>query len=513
MTVPERRPRIGLRVRLFGGAFAIALCTTIAVAALAIGAVSTIAADISLPGHQVRSPYLKPAPPSGAETILVVGDDHSGTFVKSCNCHLLHADTFMLVHMDPNQGETSMMSIPRDLVVNFTWKGGHYYQQKFNATYSVGSENGGGPAGADKLVLKVASQTLPGLNINHVIDINFSAFIGVVRAIGCVYVDVDHRYLNNLDPSYQPINLQPGYQRLCAEPALSYVRYRHLDSDFVRVARQQDFIRQAKEQLGLFDLATKADQIARAFGKAIRTDIHGATEVGQLLQLIAFSQSRPIRQVPFQYSDAAAPINGELAVTSTPRLIRQSIDDFLNIPPPASAPPSSTTSTSTSTTQHHHHHHHHHTATAATAPGLGPLTVGVESQALTLAPDVPFAVYLPRMQQVSAAPNDFHPYAVRDEQGHLHYGYRVDWYLGTAGEYYGIEGVNWTDPPLFANPSATKTINGRTYMFVDDPPHFHDIGWRVGNALYWVSNTLNETLSNAQMLALAESAHAITRAG
>jgi hypothetical protein len=49
-------------------------------------------------------------------------------------------------------------------------------------------------------------------------------------------------------------------------------------------------------------------------------------------------------------------------------------------------------------------------------------------------------------------------------------------------------------------------------MFVDDPPHFHDIGWRVGNTLYWVSNTLNESLSNQQLLAIAESAQPLTRA-
>ena len=37
----------------------------------------------------------------------------------------------------------------------------------------------------------------------------------------------------------------------------------------------------------------------------------------------------------------------------------------------------------------------------------------------------------------------------------------------------------------------------------------HDIGWRVGNALYWVSNTLLEDLTNPQMLAIAESARPV----
>jgi LCP family protein required for cell wall assembly len=481
--------------RLAGGAIAIALCTTIAVAAIAIGAVSTIAADISVHGH-LGSAYLKVPAPGAGETILVIGDDHSGPFVASCGCHLLHADTFMLVRMDPTQGETSIMSIPRDLLVNFTWKGVPYTDQKFNSTYSIGGY---------KLVLKVAHQTLPGLTINHVIDVNFDAFIGVVRAIGCVYVDVDHRYLNNQDPSYQPINLQPGYQKLCANQALSYVRYRHDDSDFVRVARQQDFIRQAKEQLGLFSLVFKFDQIAKAFGKAIHTDIHTVQQVNDLLRLVAYSQSRPIREVPFQYANANVPINGEDYVTSTPQLIQASVNQLLLAHPKAGLPAGAKRQT-TPATQHRGRRHHHHHAATLHASGLGPLSAGVTTQALPLEPNLGFPLYLPHLQQVSAAPNDFRDYTVRDEQGNPYYGYRVDWYLGIAGEYYGIEGMNWSNPPLFANPSATVTINGRSFLFIDDGSHYHDVGWRVGRALYWVSNTLNENLSNAQMLAIAESA-------
>ena len=495
--------------RFLLGAIGIALATTAGVAALAIGAVSTIAADIALGGKPVHSKFLRAAAPGAPETIMVIGDDHSGPFIQKCQCHLLHADTFMLLRMDPGLGQTSIMSIPRDLMVSFKWGTGQYTDQKFNAAYSIGG---------DALVLKVASQELPQVPINHVIDVNFSAFIGVVRAIGCVYVDVDHRYLNNLDPSYQPINLWPGYQRLCAEPALSYVRYRHDDSDLVRVARQQDFIRQAKEQLGLFDLVSKFDQIAHAFGKAIHTDIRGAKEIDQLLRLVLFSQSKPIRQVSFQYDNGdyqlLTPSGVADYVTSTPKLIAASEYDFLHGHPQPASTAAATRSGSTTgrsgATVRHHRHHHHHAATTLRSLDLFTLASGVASQALTISPKVPFPVYLPRYQTGPAAANDFHAYTVRDESGNLHYGYRVDWYLGAPGEYYGIEGMNWTTPPLFANPSGTQTIGGRSYIFVDDPPHYHYIGWRTGKALYWISNTLNESLSNDQMMRLAESAHAIT---
>ena len=86
-------------------------------------------------------------------------------------------------------------------------------------------------------------EVFPGLKLNNILDVSFQGFIKVVDALGCAYVTVDHRYYNPLGTGYTAINLQPGYQKLCYEDALSYVRYRHTDSDFVRVARQQDFMR------------------------------------------------------------------------------------------------------------------------------------------------------------------------------------------------------------------------------------------------------------------------------
>jgi polyisoprenyl-teichoic acid--peptidoglycan teichoic acid transferase len=409
------------------------------------------------------------------------------------------------VRMDPAQNQTSILSIPRDLLVRFHYKG-QPYTDKFNSTYSLGG---------DDLVEKVAEATLPGITINHVIDFNFASFIQLIDAIGCVYIDVDHRYLNPGDPTYLPINIQPGYQRLCSYKALSYVRYRHTDSDFVRVARQQDFIRQAKEQLGLWGFLTKYSSLAKAFGRAVWTDIRGAHEVANLLELAFFSLSKPVRQVTFNYNDSAYPINTSAgpaeAVTSTPELIRQSIDNFLyEHPKPLIATGTAATSHTTTHASHTSHHHRKRPVTVGVGTNdLYALSPGVSAQALALSVDVDFPVYLPSVQTGPAIASDFHPYKVGDEQHHLHYGYRVDWSTGSEGEYYGIEGINWANPPLFANPNATETIDGRTYLFVDDGSAFRYIGWRERGVLYWISNTLNKDLSNAQMLALAESARPI----
>src|SRR5581483_7168007 len=120
--MPERRRRFGQLPKFLTGAVVVALCTTAAVAALAIGAISTIAADLGK--ATIHSAAITDATPGSPETILVIGDAHGGSYSIACHCHYLHADTFMLVHMDPNAGQTSIMSIPRDLVVSFRYHGG-----------------------------------------------------------------------------------------------------------------------------------------------------------------------------------------------------------------------------------------------------------------------------------------------------------------------------------------------------------------------------------------------------
>ena len=95
---------------------------------------------------------------------------------------------------------------------------------------------------------------LIGLPINYLITVNFRGFKQIVNRLGGVWIDVDRRYFNNnagLSPTfgYAKINLQPGYQLLTGGSALDYVRYRHTDSDFFRVARQQQFVKAMKYQL------------------------------------------------------------------------------------------------------------------------------------------------------------------------------------------------------------------------------------------------------------------------
>ena len=96
-------------------------------------------------------------------------------------------------------------------------------------------------------------------------------------------------------------------------------------------------------------------------------------------------------------------------------------------------------------------------------------------------------------------------YRLRDLGGGKHRAYRMVVRLSQPGDYYGIQGMNWTDPPILREPDGTKTLNGRTYQLYYDGARLRLVAWRKGNAVYWVTNTLLRTLSNKQMLAIASS--------
>jgi len=444
----------------------------------------------------VKAPEYEGAP----QTFLVLGSDRRAKAKNASERGEPHSDTLLLVRFDPKQGQTSVLSIPRDLMVNIhTPEGGYYPNEKINAAYTLGSRLKGVDGGSALAAETIEREVFPGLNLNGIIDVNFKGFIEVVDTLGCAYVNVDHRYLGGgaTGEDFSAINLQPGYQKLCYENALSYVRFRHFDSDFVRVARQQDFMRDLREQVN--PEIGEIDKVAKAVGHAIHSTFDQSnSKLIELSKLIAFSQGKPLRQVHFLTSNVNAQLNGGSYVTSTPELEKKTLENFLHGDEKVELPSSSAHSSSS-----HHHHHHSSPAPSPAAIGLYPTTG--ESEAVTAALHVPFKVLYPRLQTGAASQETVRPYALRNVQKKIKNAYVVVWRVNMQGGYYDFEGTNWLSPPLFKN-ARTQQIGGRTYKLVDDGSHIHVVGWRRGGQLYWVTNTLLEELSNAQMLAIAKSA-------
>ncbi len=279
------------------------------------------------------------ANPGIPQTLLLIGSDHrAGTSWATAN-----TDTMMLVHIDPNSSTINLLSVPRDLRVMIPQ--GHVVAPgKLNSAYSIGGPN--------LLVRILTHQVLPGLQINHIIDVNFGGFESLVNAIGCVYTDVDHRYYNNtVYTNYSSIDIQPGYQKLCGPDALAFVRFRHTDTDIVRNARQQDFLRWVKGQFGEGDLIGQKNKLLSIFGQHTQTDpdLHSVDGLINLFDLVAFSAGHAVKQVPFPAillpcNPTAAVGTGAQAqtpcyVSATPGALHKALQSFMATTTAARAAP------------------------------------------------------------------------------------------------------------------------------------------------------------------------------
>jgi polyisoprenyl-teichoic acid--peptidoglycan teichoic acid transferase len=431
------------------------------------------------------------------QTILLIGSDHRYGAARTD----ARSDTMMLVHLDPDASATTVLSIPRDLKVDYTYNGALRTGAKINETYTVGGE---------ALTAKVIKHLL-GIKINHVVNINFKGFKAVVDAIGCVYADIDHHYyhsnLGSVD-QYAEIDIPAGYQRLCGSKALDYVRFRHADSDFVRAARQQDFLRQAKSQYGVDRFINDPHQITKQIGKYMRTDpsLQSKEELLSLANLLAYSANHPIRQVQFQ---AGLEFTGGVSyVVSSPEQIAAVRHEFISPPPkePSAKP-----------ARHRGRGGKHHGAKGPSTNGLVDASQTGEDYAIRLG-GTRVPIYYPKLltssgqympPSVGVYPRK---YRIMDTDHHWHDAYRLVVTIPTInGAYYGIEGTGWKDPPILRNPSAdTRKIHGKQLLLYYDGSKLRTVGWKTSHASYWVQNTLTETLSNDQMLAIAGS---LTRLG
>jgi LCP family protein required for cell wall assembly len=500
----EQRPpslRRAMWKRFLIAAALITLLSGAATATVALNTVSGIAAEVFPNTVKVPKGLVTPVYSGGPQTFMILGSDRRAqSKVASDRANPPHSDTILLVRFDPGLGQTSVLSIPRDLEVDITAPDGSYYPaEKINAAYTIGARTGGARGAMVLAAETIEHQVFPTLKLNGIVDVNFAGFMGVVDALGCVYVNVDHRYFHAngpYDENYSAIDLQPGYQKLCYSNALSYVRYRHEDSDFVRVARQQDFMRNLREQISPEDVAGQIDTVAKAVGHAITSTFHGSA--GQLItlaKLIAFSQSKPLRQVKFQALAVNVPLKGASYVTSTPALEEATLNDFLHgaqkpkLPSPS--PPG----------QSHAPAHKSSTGPPSAAIGLSALAPGSRPSG------VPFPLLYPSLQTDAATQQAVRSYDLRDREGRLRHAYVAVWRLNSAGGYYDFEGSDWANPPLLAQPHETRRIDGRTYLLFADGAHVHTIAWHEAGALYWLTNTLLEDLSNEQMLGIARSAH------
>src|SRR6185436_18863700 len=235
----EDIPRPGLWKRLLIGAF---LCIFAAAAATAVAAFHEVDKIVNAlevnPELRLGKNTLATTDPGEPQTLLILGSDQRPKNNVEGGSGA-RSDTIMLVRLNPHKEATAIMSLPRDLKVNIPGHG----VDKINASYEIG-----GP----RLTVGTVKQ-LTGLPINHVINVTFKGFW-------------------------------------------------HYDTDLVRSARQQDFLRQMKQQVTYTELIKKHDRLVKIFGRNTATDadLRSRSEVLRLLKLALFSATKPIQEIHFE---------------------------------------------------------------------------------------------------------------------------------------------------------------------------------------------------------------------
>lgn len=495
MEIRPQRPGRRMLVRAFLAALVVVVASAATVATAALLELKSVSDWINEGSGRAsfNTSALDKVDPAGPQTILLLGADRRWGGYGAGGP--IHSDTMMLVHLDAAEG-ISVLSIPRDLKVKIPGTKGY---NKINAAMAIG-----GP----ELAIKTVKQLFgPRIKISHAVTVNFRGFRHAVDRLGCVYTDVDRHYFNDNSPpfgggpNYAVINVKAGYQRLCGQQALDYVRYRHFDNDIVRSARQQQFLDDAKTQIGSSEIWNKRKQLIRLFGRYTDTDIHDGTTILRLLKLVVGASGEPVRRIEFP-----ADI-GSSYVTVTPQHLEQTVDDFLNagsVPEPAARRHKSVVRPRRSTRRRKSSKS---TKKAAPTPGLIAAPGPAQDIAIKIAPRARFTVYYPKLLAAggSYVAADSRGYDIFDRARKRYTAYRIVVRTGTEGQDYGVQGMTWKDPPILQTPSIRYRMAGRTYSLYKDGGRLRLVAWRTPKAVYWVSNTLLRTLTDAQMLAIARS--------
>ena len=103
-------------------------------------------------------------------------------------------------------------------------------------------------------------------------------------------------------------------------------------------------------------------------------------------------------------------------------------------------------------------------------------------------------------------------YHLKDKEKVRHAAYRMVGVYQPEYElnYFGVQGIRgWEDPPILDDPTETKTVNGREYSIYTDSGKIKLVAWHRGENTYWISNSLQQSLTNEQMMGIAESCHVI----
>jgi len=211
-------------------------------------------------------PNLNPiSAPTQPFTVLLLGSDDDAKFVPE----RLNTQSMILVRVDPNTKQATMLSIPRDLWVQIPNQG----WGKISWAYQEGGTQGAIAAVESNFQVHVDDYVWIGLNgLVRLVDKLGGVNLQVTNPVMDNYYPAD---LNTTDPyGYYRVAVLPGATHMDGVHALQYVRSRHGDArgDFARSERQQQLLLALKAEAAHLN-AADLPSLASAFNGEIKTSI------------------------------------------------------------------------------------------------------------------------------------------------------------------------------------------------------------------------------------------------
>lgn len=211
----------------------------------------------------------------------------------------LRTDSMIVVSIDPETGDTAMISIPRNLyglpfppgtILAETYPRG--FPGLANAVYPTVDANrddfGGGDDVAAQAVKQGIAQLL-GIPIHYYILVDMLGFVRVVDALGGIDIYLPERIHTARSPSKDlhpvPKYFEAGQHHFDGTEALSYSRTRYSDSDYGRMGRQRCVLGAIAAAATPQALASGLSDLVSAFGDAVRTDIP-RERIGEMAALV-----------------------------------------------------------------------------------------------------------------------------------------------------------------------------------------------------------------------------------
>ncbi len=221
---------------------------------------------------------------NGQETVnfLLIGSDKrpGGSF---------RTDTMVVAILRPNEGQVSLISIPRDLWVSIPgWE-----NQRINTAYQHGISVGY-PGGGPGLLKDTIFYNL-GIRIDHTAMVEFDGFRRIIDTLGGVDVPVACPYTDwrLISPDFDPENENnwrlytagPGVIHMDGDLALWYARSRQKSNDFDRGRRQQEVLRALFVQGLQSGTIQRIPQLYNDLRSTVETDLG----LSDLLQLAVYA--------------------------------------------------------------------------------------------------------------------------------------------------------------------------------------------------------------------------------